>query len=122
MPGEFERKRVVIADNDVEWVELLRTDLSLEGHEVVAACTSGEEALDACREHRPDVLVVDERMPPGLNGIEVARRLRAESPGIQVVVFTNFEEEEIIKGAVDAGAVFVLKGNLRALRAALTLG
>ena len=122
MPGEFERKRVVIADNDVEWIELLRTDLSLEGHEVVATCESGQSALDACREHHPDVLVVDERMPPGINGIEVARLLRAESPNIQVVVFTNFDEDEIIKGAADVGAVFVLKGNLRALRAALTLG
>ena len=43
-------------------------------------------------------------------------------PSIQVVIFTNFDEEEIIEGAADAGAVFVLKGNLRALRAALTLG
>ena len=122
MPGEFAQKRVVIADNDTEWLELIRTDLTLEGHQVVAACESGEEALDACRQHHPDVLVVDERMPPGINGVEVARQVRATNPGIQVVVFTNFDEEEIIKGAADAGAVFVQKANLRALRAALTLG
>jgi two-component system response regulator AlgR len=122
MPGEFEAKRVVIADNDPEWVELIRTDLSLEGHNVVAAVQSGEAALDACRQHRPDVLVVDEKMPPGMNGVEVARQVRAMDPSIQVVVFTNFDEEEIMKSAADAGAVFVLKGNLRALRAALTLG
>ena len=121
MPGEFERKRVVIADNDAEWLELIRTDLSLEGHEVVAACASGQEALEACALYRPDVLIVDERMPPGLNGVEVARQVRATEPSIQVVVFTNFDEEEIMKSAADAGAVFVLKGNLRALRAALTL-
>ena len=122
MPGEFEHKRVVIADNDAEWLELIRTDLTLEGHTVVASCESGDEAIAACRQHRPDVLVVDERMPPGLNGVEVARQVRAADPSIQVVLFTNFDEEEIIKGAADAGAVFVLKGNLRALRAALTLG
>jgi CheY-like chemotaxis protein len=122
MPGEFEKKRVVIADNDAEWVELIRTDLSLEGHQVLAAVQSGDEAIDACRQHHPDVLVVDEKMPPGINGVEVARRVRASDPSIQVVIFTNFDEEEIIKGAADAGAVFVLKGNLRALRAALTLG
>jgi CheY-like chemotaxis protein len=122
MPGEFEQKRVVIADNDAEWIELIRTDLSLEGHQVVAAVESGEAAIEACREHHPDVLIVDEKMPPGINGVEVARRIRAADPSIQVVIFTNFDEEEIIKGAADAGAVFVLKGNLRALRAALTLG
>jgi CheY-like chemotaxis protein len=120
MLGDFE-KRVVIADNEPEWLEIIRTDLLLEGHQIVAACISGEEAIDACRVHRPDVLVVDERMPPGLNGVEVARQVRSENPGITVVLFTNYEEEEIVKGAADVGAVFVLKGNLRALRAALTL-
>jgi|SRR5439155_12132271 len=120
MPGDI-AKRVVIADNDGEWLELIRTDLELEGHIVVASCASGEAAIEACQQHGPDVLVVDERMPPGLNGIEVARRVRASSPGITVVLFTNYEEEEIVKGAADVGAVFVLKGNLRALRAALTL-
>ena len=114
-------KRVVIADNDLEWLELVRTDLSLEGHDVVASCMSGEEAIDACRVHRPHALIVDEKMPPGLNGVEVARRVRANDPGITVVIFTNYDEEDVIKGAADAGAVFVLKGNLRALRAALTL-
>ncbi|MEY2403080.1 MAG: hypothetical protein QOD38_631 [Acidimicrobiaceae bacterium] len=122
MPGEFEQKRVVVVDNDAEWVELIRTDLSLEGHLVVGTGQSGEEAVDLCLQFRPDVLVVDEKMPPGINGVEVARRVRATAPGIQVVVFTNFDEEEIMKDAADAGAVFVLKGNLRALRAALTLG
>ena len=114
-------KKVVIADDDLGWLEVLRTDLSLEGHEVVASCTSGEEALEACRVHRPNALVVDERMPPGLNGIEVARRVRDFDPGITVVIFTNYDEEDLIKGAAAAGAVFVLKGNLRAVRAALTL-
>ena len=114
-------KRVVIADNDLEWLELVRTDLGMEGHEIVASCTSGEEAIEACRVHRPNALVVDEKMPPGLNGVEVARRVRATNPGICVVIFTNYDEEDVIKGAADAGAVFVLKGNLRALRAALTL-
>jgi CheY-like chemotaxis protein len=87
----------------------------------VASCTSGEEALEACELHRPNVLIVDERMPPGMNGVEVARQARAIDPGITVVLFTNYDEEEIVKGAVDVGAVFVLKSNLRALRAALTL-
>jgi CheY-like chemotaxis protein len=122
MQGASEGKRLVVADNDAEWRELLRTDLSLEGHQIVAVVSSGEEALAACHEHAPDVLVVDERMPPGINGVEVARRLRDSAPAIRVVVFTNFDEEEITKGAADVGAVFVLKGNLRALRAALTLG
>ena len=121
MTGEL-GKKVVIADNDREWRELIRTDLTLEGYEVVGVCSSGEEALEVCAAHLPDILVVDERMPPGLNGVAVARQLRTSQPGIKVVIFTNYDEEEIAKGAADVGAVFVLKGNMRALRAALTLG
>lgn len=120
MLGDFE-KRVVIADDDPHWLDVIRAELELEGHQIVASCTSGQDAIEACRQHRPDVLVVDERMPPGLNGIEVARQVRSDNPGVTVVLFTNYDEEEIVKGAADAGAVFVLKGNLRALRAALTL-
>src|SRR3954454_17488120 len=120
MPGVL-GKRIVIADNDSAWVDLIDTDLTIEGHTVVARCTSGQEAIEACRQHQPDVLVVDERMPPGLNGLAVARELHDSHPGVTVVFFTNYEEEETVKGAVDVGAVFVLKGNLRALRAALTL-
>jgi CheY-like chemotaxis protein len=114
-------KRIVVADDDPSWVELISNELVLEGHVVVASCTSGEAAIEACVAHQPDALVVDERMPPGLNGLEVARRLRASQPGVTVVLFTNYEDEETVKGAVDLGAVFVLKGNLQALRAALTL-
>ena len=114
--------RVLIVDDEPSIRKTTGLAVEMMGHEVVAAVKSGEEAVDACREHHPDVLVVDEKMPPGINGVEVARQVRAADPSIQVVIFTNFDEEEIIKGAANAGAVFVLKGNLRALRAALTLG
>jgi CheY-like chemotaxis protein len=111
--------RIVIADNDAEWLALMALDLELEGHEVVAQAASGDEALASCAATAPDVLVVDYRMPPGIDGVAVALRLRETAPEIAVVVFSNYEDPVVERRAIDAGARFVLKTNLRALRAAI---
>ena len=111
--------RIVVADNDPEWLELIALDLSLEGHEIVARAASGLEALACCDEHQPEVLVVDYRMPPGMNGVEVAERVRDAHPDVAVVVFSNYEDPVMIAAAEAAGATFVLKTNMRALRKAV---
>ncbi len=110
------RLRLVVADNDPAALDLAVTDLTLEGHEVVAAVLDGAEALRACAEHRPDVLVVDHRMPPGPHGLEVAQRLAREQPDVGVVVFTNYQDRELIDAIDAAGALYIPKGNLRRLR------
>jgi DNA-binding NarL/FixJ family response regulator len=111
--------RVVIADNDPEALELLVTDLKLEGHDIVGTAFGGDRALDLCRELKPDALVVDFRMPPGMNGVQTAERMHNELPEIQVVVYTNYVNPDVVRGARKAGAILIEKGNLRALRRAL---
>lgn len=111
--------RLVVADNDPAALDLAVTDLTLEGHDVVARCLGGADALEACRRLRPDVAVLDHRMPPGPFGLEVARRLAAELPEIGVVVWTNYQDKELVTGLRDAGATYVPKGNLRLLRRAV---
>jgi CheY-like chemotaxis protein len=115
-------KRIVIADNDDEWLGLIALDLRLEGHEVVGTATCGDDALTACHELRPDVLVVDHRMPPGRTGLSVADTVRDDLPDIVVILFTNYEDPALIRAAGDAGARFVLKTNLRELRRAVSDG
>src|SRR5690606_11890245 len=110
------RLRLVVADNDPAALDLAVTDLTLEGHEVVAAVLDGASALAACVEHRPDVAVVDHRMPPGPHGLEVAERLAAEQPEVGVVVFTNYQDRELIDAIGAAGALYIPKGSLRRLR------
>jgi two-component system response regulator DesR len=110
------RKRIVVADNDPAWLDLIVLDLELEGHEVVAQAYSGADALAACEAEVPDVLVVDHRMPPGPHGLEVAQTVRASHPGVTVVVFTNYEDPALRRAVEACGARFVLKTNLRALR------
>ena len=115
MPG----RRVVVADNDRGALELVLTDLSLEGHDIVGAADNGESALQLCRELRPDVLVIDYRMPPGPNGADVAGRARAEFPSMTVVVFTNYDTSEVRRAVQRAGAQMVIKGRLGDLRRAV---
>jgi DNA-binding NarL/FixJ family response regulator len=110
---------VVAADNDPDALELVLTDLRLEGHDIVGAADDGESALRLCRELRPDVLVVDYRMPPGPNGADVAGRARTEMPLMTVVVFTNYDTPEVRRAVRRAGARLVMKGRLGDLRRAV---
>lgn len=109
-------RRIVVADNDPEVTDLLVSDLQAEGHEVVGIATGGERALELCLERRPDVLVIDYRMPPGPNGIEIAARLREAAPGVAVVIYTNYRRADVRVDAERLGARFLMKGNIRALR------
>jgi DNA-binding NarL/FixJ family response regulator len=111
--------RVVVADNDPDALELVVTDLRLEGHEIVGRCLDGTTAIEACLAEGPDVAVVDHRMPPGPHGLEVAQRLAVEAPDVRVIVYTNYQDGELVDAVRACGATYVPKGSLRALRQAL---
>ena len=112
-------RRVVVADNDPDALDLVCTDLGLEGHDIVGRAFDGEAAVELCRELSPDVLVVDYRMPPGPNGAEVARRVHNELPAVTVVVFTNYDNADVARAVRRAGGRLVRKGELDALRRAV---
>ncbi len=94
-------KVLLVEDNDsfrqaLELLFELRDDV-----EVVGSLGDGARAVDVCRELAPDVVVLDYRLP-GLDGIEVARTLRDECPGIAVVALTgdvSEGEREQLRGA-----------------------
>jgi DNA-binding NarL/FixJ family response regulator len=109
----------VIADNDPTVVELLRTDLGLEGYLVVATAESGAGAAAACARFRPDVLIVDYRMPPGLNGLETIATVRAAGTASKAILYTNYRSADIAAEAARLGARVVAKGPLWMLRDAL---
>ena len=114
--------RLVVVDNDSEALDLLVMDLKLEGHDIVGTAFGGDGALELCRELNPDALVVDYRMPPGPNGVQTATNVHAELPDLRVVIYTNYINADVARGARKAGAVLIEKGNLRALRRALVDG
>ncbi len=112
-------RRVVVADNDSDALDLVVTDLRLEGHDVVGTAEQGDEAMRLCLELLPDVLVVDVRMPPGPNGVEVLRQLRALQPDLRVVVYSNYRSATLSRDIARYGGVYLQKGQLRALREAV---
>jgi DNA-binding NarL/FixJ family response regulator len=113
------RRRVVVADNDDDALDLAVTDLVLEGHEVVGTATQGDQAIELCLTHEPDVLVVDVRMPPGPDGVEVLRRLRHLQPGLRIIVYTNYRSAKLVRDVLRYGGIYLQKGQLGALRTAV---
>ncbi len=96
--------RVVLADDQ----PLIRTALRMVIADapdltVVGEAGTGAEAVDLVEEVRPDVVVMDIRMP-GVDGIEATRRIVAGPSGAHVVVLTTFDDDEYVYGALRAGA------------------
>ncbi|HTV82942.1 MAG TPA: response regulator transcription factor [Acidobacteriaceae bacterium] len=86
---------------------LLKT---IPGFAVIAEASDGEQAVELHRKHRPDVTLMDLRLPK-LNGVAAIGRIRAEFPGARVVVLTTFDGDEDIYRAMQAGAKgYLLKG------------
>jgi len=110
--------RVLVADNDPEALDLAVLDLELEGHTVLGA-PDGDAALAALDAFLPDVVVLDYRMPPGPDGLTVARRLRAKHPDLRLVIYSNYQDVELVRQATELGVPFLPKGNLLTLRAAV---
>jgi CheY-like chemotaxis protein len=108
--------RVVVVDNDPDALDLLDLDLALEGHDIVGRGRNGSEAIDLCRQLRPDLLVVDLRMPPGPDGLAVVTEL-ADQPGLSMIIYTNYRDAKLAARAKRHGASYLLKGDLRTLRA-----
>ncbi len=80
------------------------------GFEVVGELSDGAGVVAAARSCRPDVVVMDVRMP-GVDGVTATQQLRRESDMPPVLVLTTFEDEEVLAGALRAGAAgFMLKG------------
>ena len=105
--------KVLIADDQAMVRGGFRALLSAEPDlTVVAEAADGMEALALARLHRPDVMLMDVRMP-ALDGIEATRRITADSDlaATRVLVLTTFDSDEYVFGAIDAGASgFLLKG------------
>jgi DNA-binding NarL/FixJ family response regulator len=82
-----------------------------DGFEVVAECADGRQAVAELPGLRPDVVLMDIRMPD-LDGIAATKRLRAAENPLVVLVLTTFGEDEVLWGAIEAGAAgFVLKSS-----------
>lgn len=100
--------RVLLADDHAMIREGLRIMLETDGIEVVGEAADGAVAIRNARALRPDVVLMDLRMP-GTDGIEATRRIVAEGLA-DVIVLTSFDEDDLVLAAIRSGAVgFLLK-------------
>lgn len=100
--------RFVIADDSSIPRDYLRGIILRAGHEVVAAAKDGREAVDACRLHRPDVVVLDNSMPV-LTGLEAADRIASERTAAYIFMASADTQDAIVRIALARGYHFVGK-------------
>jgi DNA-binding NarL/FixJ family response regulator len=108
-PGQA--PRVVVADDQTLVRGGFRLILSSAGIPVVAEAADGKEAVAAVLKHRPDVVLMDIRMPE-MDGLEATRRILASRPGeqVRIIILTTFDLDQYVYAALAAGASgFLLK-------------
>ena len=105
-------RSAVVVDDHPGFRELARAFLVAEGYEVLADAVDGRSALEAVARHRPDVVLLDVRLPD-IDGFEVARQL-AELPQPPAVVLVSSHEEADYRGAVGRSGAkgFITKSKL----------
>lgn len=102
--------RLLLVDDQALFREGLRTLLSVyEDLDVLGEADNGQEAVDLALKLRPDVVLMDLRMPV-LDGVAATRLLLREMPGVKVIVLTTFDDDEHVFDGLRAGAVgYLLK-------------
>ncbi|MFP5213571.1 MAG: response regulator [Acidobacteriota bacterium] len=93
---------VLLVDDEEEFVRALAERLEIRGYPVRVAL-SGEQAIELLRETVPDVMVLDLRMP-GMDGLEVLRRVKADYPRVQVIILTAHGSERDRDRGLQLGA------------------
>ncbi len=100
----MDRKTILIVDDEEDIIELVRLNLAREGYQTLA-CTTGEKALEIAESKRPDLVILD-LMLPGIDGMEVCRRLKAnpQTQQIPVLMLTAKGEEVDVVAGLELGA------------------
>jgi DNA-binding NarL/FixJ family response regulator len=110
--GEPESRRLgvlVVDDHAIVREGLRRVVAQRDDMVVIGEAASGEDCVDMAARRRPDVVLMDARMP-GIGGVQATQQLVAGQPGVRVIIFTAHQEQELLWEALDSGAQgFVLK-------------
>ena len=109
--------RVLIVDDEEDMRALVRATIELanEGLTVAAEAADGETAVSIVREQRPEVVVIDQRMP-GVTGLETARRILDEHPEQAIVLFSAYLDGDVVRAAQRMGVRMCLaKDDIRHL-------
>ena len=97
--------KILLVDDQILFINSLKTVLETKGKEieVIGVCYNGEEAIDFCRHHSPDMILMDVKMPV-IDGVKAAKSITESQPLIKIVMLTTFDEDEYVKEALNVGA------------------
>lgn len=102
------KKKILVVDDEVDFLEIIKIRLEASDYEVITAA-NGEEALKKVKNEKPDVVLLDILMP-GIDGLEVLKRIRKINDKLPVYIITAFSTEERFKVADKFGASgFIVK-------------
>jgi len=112
--GDTNRIRIMIVDDHSMVRKGLATILKVKRDlELVGEAGNGKEALQVCDQVRPDVILMDLVMPE-MSGAEATRLIRKHHPDVQIIALTSFQERELVRDALQAGAISYLLKNVSA--------
>jgi NarL family two-component system response regulator LiaR len=104
---------LVVDDHAVVRSGLSKFLLVNKDMQLVAEASDGEEALQMTALHQPDVILMD-LMMPGMDGIEATRLIHQKYPQVKVIALTSFSEQNLVQGALQAGAIGYLQKDVTA--------
>ena len=105
--------RVLIVDDHALFRDGISSLLKARGYQVVGEASDGQEAVVRARELRPDLVLMDIRMPQ-MGGLEATRLIKAEMPEIKIIILTVSDDDEDLFEAIKSGAEGYLLKNIRA--------
>ena len=88
----MEKKKILVVDDEVEFLNMIKLRLEANNYDVITA-TDGKQALEKLRQDKPDAVLLDILLP-GMNGLEVLKRIRSEHKDLPVFIITAFSSEE----------------------------
>ena len=88
----MDRKKILVVDDELEFLNMIKLRLEANDYEVMTA-SDGKEALDKVKKHKPDAVLLDILLP-GMNGLEVLKKIRHDNKNLPVFIITAFSSEE----------------------------
>ena len=93
----------IVADDHLMFRTLLSGALKAQGIEVKAEASCGHTAVKLALEYKPDLMLIDLRMPPGMSGLKAAHMIKGSLPQTKLIACTSVDEVSIVSSVINAG-------------------
>jgi len=96
-----EKKKVLLVDDEIDFLEIIGARIKNWGYELITA-TNGKEGIDALKNKRPDIIVLDYMMPE-MDGVTTLKKMRKINSEIPVIMFSAFPDRRALEGTEELG-------------------